>query len=147
MEINNKELPNNSFETLLLSNENDVSIPVIHESIVIDKNQIETNKIRVTKKVNEEEQIVNIPLIHDEIDIETIPINQYVDDYPQAIRYEGDTMIISVLKEVSVVRILLEKEIRVTRKKIETHFNETITLKKEEIIIENIALTDNNQLG
>ncbi len=115
-----------------------VVIPVINEDVSINKKIVETRKIRVSKKVNEANEFVNIPLVHEEINIEKIPINKYVDDMPEPVRYEGDTMIIPVLKEVSVVRIMLVEEIHVTKKQVQTQDSQNITLRKEEVIIENV---------
>ena len=128
----------------ILTNHESISIPVIHETVTVAKTEIETGRIRIAKKVTEENQELNIPLQHEEIDIQTVPVNQYVEVIPEPVRYEGDTMIIPVLKEVSVIRVLLEKEIRITKKRVETSDAQNVSLRKEEIIIENI-LPVNNQ--
>ncbi len=120
------------------TNQDTISIPVIQETVTINKSQIETGRIRISKKVNEENKVVDIPLEHEEIEVETIDINQYVETVPEPVRYEGDTMVIPVLKEVSVVRILLEKEIRITKKRVQTLDAQNISLRTEEVIIENI---------
>src|SRR6188474_3075953 len=74
-------------------------IPVIEEHVTIEKKLVETGKIRVTKFVTEEDQVIDHTLFHEESDIQTIPINKYVDELPPAVRQEGDTIIISILKE------------------------------------------------
>ncbi len=107
---------NKSFHRTDESLKESVIIPVINEEVSINKRIIETRKIRVSKKVNEATEFVNIPLVHEEIDVQRIPVNKYVDDRPEPVRYEGDTMIIPVLKEVSVVRIMVVEEIHVTKK-------------------------------
>ncbi len=141
MEILENNLDKNTFQEN--QKEDIVSIPVIHEEVSVGKKVIETGKVRIVKKVNEENQLVNIPLTHEEIDVQKIPFNQYLDTMPEPVRYEGDTMIIPVLKEVSVIRILLVEEIHVTKKRIQTQDSQTITLRKEEVTIENILPNDN----
>jgi hypothetical protein len=42
-------------------------------------------------------------VINEEVQIERIPFNKIVDKEPEAVRYEGDTMIIPVLKEIAVI--------------------------------------------
>ena len=111
-------------------------IPVVHEKVSIKKRVIDRDRIRITKHVKQEEQSIAVPLDHEEIDIQTKHINQYVEDIPEAVRYEGDTMILSILKEEVVVRTLLEKEIHITKKKVQTQDKHTVTLRKEEVIIE-----------
>jgi len=111
-------------------------IPVVHEKVNIKKRVVDRDRIRIVKHVKQEEQSIAVPLDHEEIDIQTKHINQYVDDLPEAVRYEGDTMILSILKEVVVVRTLLEKEIHITKKKVQTQDKHTVTLRTEEVIIE-----------
>ena len=56
---------------------------------------------------------------------------------PAASRYEGDVMIIPVLKEVAVIekRIMLVEEIHVSKKQTEKTETREVTLRKEEIKI------------
>jgi len=64
--------------------------------------------------------------------------SQIVEKAPEAVRYEGDTIIIPVLKEIAVVekKILLVEEIRVTKTITHSEQKEEVTLRKEEINIE-----------
>ena len=59
---------------------------------------------------------------------------------PEAVTYEGETMIIPVLKEIAVIekKILLVEEIRVTKTAIHSEQKEEVTLRREEINIERI---------
>jgi stress response protein YsnF len=61
-----------------------------------------------------------------------------VDTTPPAVRYEGDVMIIPVLKEVAVVekKLMLVEELRVTKTKTEKTETHEIALKKEEVKVE-----------
>ncbi|MDQ2719783.1 MAG: YsnF/AvaK domain-containing protein [Bacteroidota bacterium] len=120
----------------IANDKNVKSLEVIEEEVVISKKLIETGKVKISKKVNEYQQLVNTSLIHEEIDIKTIPINKYIETAPEPIRHEGDTMIIPVIKEVVVVRIMLVEEIHITKKKVPTNDSQTISLSKEEIVIE-----------
>ena len=120
-------------------------IPVIEEHVTIEKKLVETGKIRVTKFVTEEDQVIDHTLFHEESDIQTIPINKYVDELPPAVRQEGDTTIISILKEEVVVRVILEKEIHITKKRIETQESAKVTLRKEDVRIEKITPVNKQQ--
>ena len=116
-------------------NENSFSIPVIHEEVIVQKNIVDRGKVTIKKNVSNSEELINIALVHEEIDIIKIPVNQVVDIAPEAIRYDGDTMIISVLKEVPVVALMLVEEIHISKRKVTTVKEQTITLRKEEVII------------
>lgn len=112
-------------------------IPVIEEQVRINKKVVETAKVRVSKVVHENVESFEIPVIEEHVSVERITKNELVDKTPPSIRYEGNVMIISVLKEVAVVekRIMLVEEVRITKsqtQKTETH---TIPLRKEEVDI------------
>lgn len=110
-------------------------IPVIEEFIEIGTRVTEKETVRVSKNVTEEEININIPLITESFDIERIPVGRYVDAKPE-ISYEGDSIIIPVVEEVFVKRYLLTEEIRLHKKVKESHFEETVIVKKENVTIE-----------
>ena len=116
----------------------EITIPVINEELHIDKEVIESGKIRIIKKVNEEKSTVEVPIKHTEVNVERKPINEYVNEHHQAIRYEGDTMIVSVLKEVVVVqkKILLVEELHINKTQKQEIHTEEVTLKSENVLIE-----------
>ncbi|TDH21435.1 DUF2382 domain-containing protein [Segetibacter sp. 3557_3] len=112
-----------------------VTIPIIEEHLQVEKKVVETGKVNISKTVHEETDQYNIPLTEQHVSVERIAKNEYLDVMPEAVRYEGDVMIIPVLKEVAVIekKILLVEELRVTR--VQSQRNETheVTLRKEEI--------------
>ena len=118
-----------------------MTIPVIEEQVQIDKKVVESGSVRITNVVSEQEVPVDIPLIQEEHDIQRIPVNQYVETLPPPVRYEGDTMIIPVVREVLVVekRLLLVEELHVTKSQVQKQETQYITLRKEEVIVERLA--------
>ncbi len=116
----------------------EIVIPVLEEELHIDKEVIESGKIRIIKKVNEEKSTVEVPIKHTEVSVERRPKNEYVDVNHQAIRYEGDTMIVSVLKEVVVVqkKILLVEELHINKTQHKEIHTEEVTLKSEQVSVE-----------
>ncbi|GAB2454662.1 hypothetical protein GCM10011375_02210 [Hymenobacter qilianensis] len=117
-----------------------VTIPVVEEQVQIGKDVVETGRIRVSKTVHEEQQVVDVPIIQEEVNVERVAINQYVAT-PPAVRYEGDTMIMPILREVLVVekRLLLVEEVRITKHQTETRTPQQVTLRKEEIHLQRVA--------
>lgn len=112
-------------------------IPVIAEQLHVDKQVVETGRVRLTKTIHSEEQIIQIPLQNEAFLVERVSLNQYVDQ-PPAIRQEGEATIYPVLKEVVVVekRLLLIEEIRVTKNLTETIQQQTVLLRQEVVDVE-----------
>lgn len=123
-----------------------VSINAIEEKVTVQKQIVEKGKVRIVKKVNEEDETVTIPVATEEVKVEKIPINQIVENAP-AVRYEGDTMIIPVVKEVIIIekKLMLVEEVHVTKHTLHMQDQRTIPLRKEEVIVERIP-SANNQI-
>jgi uncharacterized protein (TIGR02271 family) len=125
-------------------------IPVIAEALEIDKRRVETGHVRIRKIVHEREEVVDAPLLREEVSIERVPIQRFVDE-AVPIRYEGDTMIISLFEEMPVVekRLLLKEELRITRRRVEAHKRVRGTLRREEATVERTEVersaTDQNR--
>lgn len=121
-------------------------IPVMQEQVTVGKRTVETGKLHISKKVTEDQTTVSIPLVHEEYHVERVPVNQVVDTPPPAMRYEGDTTIIPVLREVLVVqkRYEITEEIRITKRRTENTETQNVSLRKEEVQI-NRTSTDPNQ--
>lgn len=121
-------------------------IPVIEEKINIDKEVVESGKVRLTKRVHEEEKMIDTPGVHEEVDVERIAINKYVDSPPPPVRHEGDTTIISVLREVMVVekRLELVEEVRITKRSVKSEGTQKVTLRREEVDVERIKNDTSN---
>ncbi len=112
-------------------------IPVIEEQLKIHKTWQETGRVQVTKTVTEEAVDYNVPVNSEEVIMERKPINQYVETAPPASRYEGETLIIPVLKEVLVVekKLLLVEELHISKRNNEQMVSGTETLRKESVEI------------
>lgn len=115
----------------------DVVIPVIEETVQLSKRVVETGRFRIAKTVHQEEQLVDLPLSHEEVSVEHVPINEYV-DVPPAIRYEGDTTVYPVLKEVLVIekKLVLVEEVHVTKRLVTTNERQSVIIQKEEISVD-----------
>lgn len=146
MGINKNKIQHSEFEEKLRQSQeasleeaqqqNEV-IPVIEEKINVDVKNVETGKVRISKQVHEEEVTVDVPFIHDEVDVKHVAKNISVEKAPE-VRHEGDTMIIPVLKEEVIVqkRLVLVEELHITKRKVEEHHPQQITLKKEDVKID-----------
>jgi uncharacterized protein (TIGR02271 family) len=137
---------NRSSGTQSNSRLNERVIPVVHEYASVNKEVIETGKVRIRKTVSEEKASVNLPVLSETYQVEYLPgYKDLLDTPPPAVRYEGDTMIIPVLREVSVVvkKYEVVEEIHITRRITETPLVQEITLLKEHVDIERIGNNNN----
>lgn len=110
-------------------------IPVIEEKLQVDKKTVETGTVRIIKKVTEEEVTIDVPTAREEVEVERVPLNKYIET-PPSVRHEGETMIIPVIKEVIEKRLVLVEEVRITRRKVQTEARQQVTLRKEKVVVE-----------
>ena len=117
------------------------TIPVIEEQLTVDKRVIEKGRVRISKKVRETDETVNIPLVQENVQVERVPINQFIAEPPPPVRYEGNVMIIPVLREVVIVekRLVLVEELRVTKQQTQTQETQKIRLRKEEVNVKRVS--------
>jgi uncharacterized protein (TIGR02271 family) len=117
-------------------------IQVIQEFPIIKKEIVETGKVRIRKTVTEEQVSVNLPIISESYKIERVPVNKVFDTPPAAFRYEGDVMVIPVMKEITIVQKRYEvvEELRIVRQTTETPLTQEITLLKENIHVERTSI-------
>jgi uncharacterized protein (TIGR02271 family) len=119
-------------------------LPVLAEALDVQTRRVETGRVRIHKTVQAREVLVDEPLLQEEVAIERVPVNRVVEG-PIPVRYEGDTMIISLLEEVLVVetRLLLTEEVHITTRRTERHAPERVTLRHEDVTIERVDLERN----
>jgi len=120
------------------------TIPVIEETAEIEKKWVESGKVHIAKKVSEHNESIDIPITHEEVNVERVEVNQFVDSLPPSVRYEGDTMIIPVLKEVMVKRVMIVEELRVTKKEVQKQERQHVTLRTEEVNVERTSASSND---
>lgn len=124
---------------------NSVTIPRIEEEVHIDKNIVESGKVHIRKLIKEHQELVDIPLLKEEVKVKRLQKNEFVSTAPPPVRQEGDTTIISVLEEVTIVekRLLLVEEVHITKNQIHEKLSHKVLLRKEEINIERTDHPDN----
>lgn len=137
-------------ETLITSNrtrqDERIVMPVVAETLDVQKRRVQTGGVRIKKIVHEREEIVDEPLMREEVQVKRVPINRVV-DAPVPVRHVGNTMIVSLLEEVLVVekRLMLKEELHITKGEIETYKPQRITLRTEEAVVERVDDEDETQ--
>lgn len=135
------------FGTAAMKKKNTSSLNVLQEQVNIDKKIVESGKVIIHKKVHEENKDVEVPVSHEEVEITKITVNKYVTEAPP-VRYEGNTTIIPVIREVAVVekKLLLVEEVHVTKHAVEETEEHTVLLRKEEVQVEHYTRNPNKNL-
>jgi stress response protein YsnF len=140
---NNQKLPRQNRliqpEDKKVNEKAEEKISVVHEHATIHKEVIETGKVHIRKRVTEEVVSVPLPIINETYRVEHVPVEKKIlDTPPPPMRYEGDKMIIPVLREITVVQKKYEviEELHIIRETVETPLVQEITLLKEHINVE-----------
>jgi stress response protein YsnF len=106
-------------------------IPVVEERAVVLKRKKLTGGVRVRTIVHEDEEVINKPLTTEEIEVERVPLDRWV-KAPVPVRQEGETTIITLLEEVTVVekRLRATEEVRITRRRTTRQTSQHVTLRR-----------------
>jgi len=121
------------------------TIPLHEEFISIDKQTVETAKVNIQKTIEERTETVQIPIKNELVNIQKVILKSKIyDSPPAAVRFEGDTNNISVIKEISVVvkKYEIVEELHITKEQTETPLTQEITLRKENIKVTRTQLND-----
>jgi uncharacterized protein (TIGR02271 family) len=78
-------------------------IPVVAEELTIEKQRVARGKVRVQKRVETTEEVVDAPGVHEEIVVEHIPVNKLVEGAAPQTRDEDGVLVIPLIEEVLVV--------------------------------------------
>ncbi len=112
---------------------------MIQELLQIGRRVVETGRgVRLRKTVSEEALRIDESLQCQELQIEHVPVNAWVEGRPPQQRQEGATLIVPVLEEVLVVekRLRLKEEIRITAKSTTHPVSEHVVLRDEHLTVE-----------
>ena len=117
-----------------------LSFNIMEEQASVSKEVVEQARVRIVKKVHEDIERVDLSSKAEQVEVHKVVINKYVDEAP-AVRYEGDTMIVPVMKEVVVMekRLVLAEEIHITTKTVKTSDEREIPLLREEVHVERVT--------
>jgi uncharacterized protein (TIGR02271 family) len=115
-------------------------IPIVEERAAILKRRTLTEGVRVRTVVREEEATVEEPVASEAVDVERVPLGNWV-EAPVPVRQEGDTTIITLIEEVVVVekRLRATEEVRITKRQDIERSAQTITLRREEAVVERLS--------
>lgn len=127
-------------ETLEVQPGEERVIPVLREQVSVARRVVERGGVRVHKRVEEREEVVEQPAFREEVTVERVPLGRPVGEAIGP-RQEGDTLVIPVLEEMLVVekRLVLKEEIRITKRRIDTTEQARVVLREERVDIEQLG--------
>ena len=117
------------------------TIPVVQEEASVSRVVEKTGKaLRIRMDSQEERQRIPVTEIFEEVSVERVPVNRYVNERTGP-REEGGVVIIPVFETVPVVeeRLLLKEEVRIVRHRREVQREEEIVLRKDSPVVERRA--------
>lgn len=111
-------------------------IPVTEEALEVGKRQRHTGTVRVETSTQEETVPVEADLVSEEVVVHRVPVERYV-AAPVADRWQGDTLVVSVIEEEVVVekRLKLVEEIHITRVRRSRHVRRTASRRRQEVAV------------
>ena len=118
---------------------NQAVVPVVEEEIKVGKRVVESGRVKIIKRIEQRDQLIDEPLLSDQVEVKRVPINRRIDRVLSA-RQVGNTLIIPVMEEVLVVtkQLVLKEELHVRRKQTQTRRPQRITLRAERAEIKRI---------
>jgi uncharacterized protein (TIGR02271 family) len=120
----------------------DLKLTLLAEELAVDKQTVETGRVRVSKHTHTREVAIDEELLTESAEIETIPIGRQIFEMPM-VRHEGETTIVPIVEEVLHIerRLFLKEEVRITRKKTTDQFHDRVTLRYQEAVITRVQST------
>ncbi|MFC7734429.1 DUF2382 domain-containing protein [Roseomonas sp. GCM10028921] len=114
-------------------------IPIVEETLRVDKRLVETGRVRVSLTTEVQEEILRETLRTRHAEVERKPVGQTVTEVPR-VRQEGDLLIIPVVEEVLVVekRLVLREEIHLRVVSAEIEVEQPATRRVQHAAVERV---------
>jgi uncharacterized protein (TIGR02271 family) len=115
---------------------------LLEEELSIEKEAVETGRVRVNKQTRTREVFVDEDLLREHAEIERTPIGKQVFEAPP-VRQDGETTIIPIVEEVLYTerRLILKEEVKITRRRSTEKFQDRVTLRYQEAVVTRVPST------
>lgn len=125
-------MENEENEQVLEDASEEVVVPVIEEQLVAGARPVKTGSVRVDKHVDKRIRKIDLPLLHEDVEIRRVAVNRVIPEMP-SIRKKGDTVIVPVVEEEIVVtkRLVLKEEIYLMKRRTKDRFVREVELETE----------------
>ncbi len=114
-------------------------VPVVREEVHADTVPVVTGGVRVTKRVENHDEIVEQELRKSNVEVKRVKTNRVVDG-PQPVQRTGNTLIVPVVSEVLRVekQWVVTEEIHITEAQERETVQNKVTLSREEAQVERV---------
>jgi len=115
------------------------TIPVVVETVRVEKRVVETGRAVIHKTVSERDEVVNALLARHDVTVERVPVDRVVTELPVP-RQEGDTWVVPVFEERLVIekQLVLKEELRIRTQTRHEAVQQTVRLRQEHVDIETV---------
>ena len=89
-------------------------IPVVDETVLVDKTEVVTGRLRIQTVTDNVQEIVKTDLSASNLEVTRISVEREIDAFPE-VRVEGDVTIIPIVEERLVIqkRLFLKEELHI----------------------------------
>lgn len=122
----------------MISDADEVRVPLVEERVQVEKVEVETDRVRVRTVVDEHSEIIEQVLQTGRLDVRHIPLDQEVAEAP-APRQDGDTLIVSIVEERLVKRLFLVEEVHITQSSHAKAVSVPVSLRRMRAVVEQDA--------
>lgn len=121
-------------DTVDQSHDDALRIPLVEETLRVDKVAVETGRVTVSSAVRTDDVAVHEMLESRSVHVERVPIGDFVDAVPP-IRTEPGRTVVSVVEEVMVKRLRLVEEVHLITEFRTEPFDQSVTLRRLDVTV------------
>jgi len=124
--------------------EGDVGVPVREEELTVNKERQEAGRVRLRKDVVEERQSLNVPVTHEEVRVERVPVDdQRASDLgPDAFTEKDIEVPLMGEQVVTDKRARVAEEVRLRKQAVTDQQRVSDTVKKERVRVEGEGIAE-----
>ena len=115
----------------------DLVIPVVEEEVIAGARPVKTGGVRVDKHVDQRIRRIEVPLLHEEVEVRRVPVNRVVKEAP-AVRRQGEVVIVPVVEEELIItkRLVLKEEIHLITRRTKDRFVKDVAINRERAVVQ-----------
>lgn len=120
-----------------------IVVPVVEEELSVGKRVVEGGGVRVTRRVEEHEEIIRQALKREDVEVVRVPVNR-VAQGAESVRQDGDVTVVPVVEEVLVVtkQLVVREELHIRKRVREEVKPERVVLRKQVVDVEKLQSSD-----
>ena len=120
-----------------------IVVPVVEEELSVAKRVVEEGGVRVTRRVEEHEEIIRQALKREDVEVVRVPVNRAASG-AESVRQDGDVIVVPVVEEVLVVtkQLVVREELHIRKRVREEVKSERVVLRKQVVDVEKLQSSD-----